>query len=838
MQPRDCKNDNDNDNQIHSKDTHPSHSSAKQPSSPDNHIDVAVVGRGPAGLAAAYHLASAAISNGQRLNITLIESRKKELASIRTVKAVLRHENKLALLNMIRSNEVLHPDDIQLINSVLCETQVEVRKIQEFILRRIEFLNQLAKNGKAHLLFKSDLSNIPFTVLNRIENLDTELNSTKPEEKKCIISFLHLTHFINSKKVKNLHQIQCILIGFSENKKDLVIDLDKIKKLLNLDIKHEIQEEELSTLLNNKENQEKLMLYALAQSDKVPVFYVTPRSGEYDVLSIESDGVIKNQTIKKEDLEKLTTEEKESLRSYLNQPIKTREPLPILSKLIPQTNLVDFNYETELTNIDFELGTLLIKKNGSSEKKSFTHIIASDGAHSKTRKLLPEEEKIERTMPKEMDYLEGNYHMSAYIELSRQDEKDITIPENEFTTQLLSGFMYFMHFGKKSHEKSNDKKVNISFVGEIPKKVYDDIQNKTGDEKRKSFEDYVKQCAAKYLGVKETDLVCKVKLSKNKNNNIKNTKNKIRTLTFEGKNRQAAIAAKKINEHSFYLLGDAYFTPNYPVGHGLNDGLDAAQTFFDLYKNPDNHLSNYNEKTKQNANNAISNMRLVKYIKMLLPDYFVQRFFEQINCKVDIDLKNEHGGAYDATKEYITNTLQSKKFDSKKLQTLLYSTSILIQFKDLINTEIDKIDYKNQLIIRIKNKVDNYDDAISKLKALCQSANSMNAPTGVTEIINLLSFPPDVTIEKITKIIKDRLNVDNNTRDKKVVLFYKYLLQELTPYRTIQESIQITMQRIDATPSLNKDVLFPNNKWETLSPKDKSKDFLAPFAPNISLKNK
>lgn len=328
---------------------------------------------------------------------------------------------------------------------------------------------------------------------------------------------------------------------------------------------------------------------------------------------------------------------------------------------------IKLSYETQLSSVNLHGGSLEIIENNETKPVSFKRLIGADGANSQTLDLvnqnLPEEEKIQRTTPKSMKHLENSFHLGTYVKLSRKDQKDLNIPEREFVSAFMSNKnpgklfksneLYFLRFDKKSHLKNNKKSVKMGFVGELPKHIYKEAQqyqkkinaksgeitklernaNHSGqqetlmlqqallekanlvDQRNQLLLNYAKRAAAGSLKIDEDALQIEVVGSKKTP-----AKDKLKILTFQGGSLQAEKAAIELNGHGFYLAGDAYFTPNYPVGHGMNDGLEASAKLGKIPPNAESmpeHIFAYNKLTSYNASFAMRMMQCIHWFRKL-----------------------------------------------------------------------------------------------------------------------------------------------------------------------------------------------------------------------------
>ncbi|WP_133129209.1 FAD-dependent oxidoreductase, partial [Legionella steigerwaltii] len=339
-------------------------------------------------------------------------------------------------------------------------------------------------------------------------------------------------------------------------------------------------------------------------------------------------------------------------------------------------NAINILYETTLESVDPARGIATMKsKDGPSQEIGYQHLVAADGGRSQTLALvnakLEKRDQIKRSTPLGMKHIAHTFHLGAYVKLSRADGQPLVLPEREFTSSFMddgdnseSHRLYFLRFEKKSHDKSNKKSVKMGFIGEVPKEIYDqyqeylkeaeDLQKKIGEidaklkinandtdllsEKEKlesSYQSvvteaqkhalaYAKKAAAKYMNVKESELNIELTPSKKTPE-----KDKLKILAFQGNSQLAGKAAIRVNDHGFYLIGDAYFTPNYALGHGLNDGLEAAAMIGKIPKKESKqskgenvqslqqHLSEYNKLNAKNSNFIRMMMQVIRWFRKL-----------------------------------------------------------------------------------------------------------------------------------------------------------------------------------------------------------------------------
>lgn len=923
--------------------------------------NIVVVGGGPAGLTAAYYLArNAMLNNEQLIRIRLLEKRAQEGANLRTQTVVLNLARQMDLVDMIQPGEELTIDDIKFIESLTSSVQIKISKVQDFILRRIAYLNQQHEKKNAYSIanIKAD-----WNTLETITHNNTQpLKPSMIQEKKINIMNVY-SYFLDAQN-KMGYALSGLSIRISENNKLsflYTIALSQLKTLLALE--KDITQDDIKKLLEDEENIRKITIAAFVLRTPNGMHFTKSKNNSLSYAFLTSAGTLKECTIADDNLKKILGNDYADI--MLSNNFDSQKLIPYLSEIIKpilenesKINLIDLEYQSSIEQIDFNNGTInTVDKNKNLKTESFQHIIAADGAQAETLKKLPKEEAIRRTTPKNMEHIENSYHLGAYIELSRTDGKEIKLPTMEFTSHYLNDFLYFIRFMQSSRIDANKTTSKVQFIGEIPKNLHDDIKdlnnkideatryikiieemiadkfkaienmitkikkfqkNTTGTEnaiisqlidlsekinrrqekpenikeqiqqigklinqldstfnqqtknalsdglymlilnsgshdlhskkeelttlqqtllaeKNETITNYIRKCAAKYLNIEESKLQCKMHLADPKKPTADN-KNKLRALAFQGKSEKAEIAAKSINEHHFYLLGDAYFTPNYPVGHGLNDGMEAAKEVGILSKlndsfSKDLHLKNYNTLTEANANKAIEFMQWIRRASFLgVTRTILAKMLEYL---VDKQAKDEKITFISSTNKQITqyiddvfNPITSPIIDAdqhKKLQSILKSPTLLKACKEYIASKIEKInsDVVKQvpMLLEIANKTYDYTKIIQDLKTIAGSANTLLAPSGVKAIIKILSSPSDISNKAVMNILATRQENKHHARDPNIQNFYNNILKKLNPpnmntlYETLQSAIEdyekaLSAQWDNAAPKTNQHTLF------------------------------
>lgn len=244
-----------------------------------------------------------------------------------------------------------------------------------------------------------------------------------------------------------------------------------------------------------------------------------------------------------------------------------------------------------------------------------------------------------------------------------------------FFNSSKNNLLYFLRFNKSSFLKSNGEYIKFGYVGEIKKELFEKIkkidsetseltdrisfhtksieilennilklqalivEEKSYDElPQKIFENQANIFELQELiNVMREDLFNLLKLRKNiviskitedtcaklninpqdieieLHSSQKNpAKDKLKLTTFAGDSIIAERAAIEINGNYFYLIGDSYFTPLYPFGHGLNDGLRAACILGKMIGNRMDLTLEYDSTLREQANLVINRMKDLK----------------------------------------------------------------------------------------------------------------------------------------------------------------------------------------------------------------------------------
>ncbi|OEH45817.1 hypothetical protein lpari_03224 [Legionella parisiensis] len=103
-------------------------------------------------------------------------------------------------------------------------------------------------------------------------------------------------------------------------------------------------------------------------------------------------------------------------------------------------------------------------------------------------------------------------------------------------------------------------------------------------------------------------------------------KDKLKITTFKGDSQLCNKAHVSLNKHYIVLIGDSFFTPLYPLGHGLNDSFRAAESLGICIEGLAS-LDGYDDLLKKQAKSRIDNMSSIRIGSSVLTTKLNNIFF-------------------------------------------------------------------------------------------------------------------------------------------------------------------------------------------------------------------
>ena len=470
---------------------------------------------------------------------------------------------------------------------------------------------------------------------------------------------------------------------------------------------------------------------------------------------------------------------------------------------------LNIEYKTRIKFASLPEGTATLISNDQEIDIQFGHLIAADGANCETLEKINfgDIKKPVRQSVSKLSYLKNTFHLGVYAICKRIDGLPFEIPDEEFIRGHSSHkLLYFIRVDKASHKKSGGTFVKVGFVGEIPKKIFVQhqrehheyiqagVDNQSIDPTYYTALNYVKTTFAKSLKLRKTDLILELKTSKN------TKKNATRVLAFKGRSIKADTAAVRANTHGFYLIGDAYFSPNYPIGHGLNDGAFAASYLGCIKKSTeesvnylDKHIYQYNQITNNLAQIAIDIMKQLYWIDAFRQKWLIRRLLTP-------EFVIKENGAYLMIRDQYDNKLNSESvlrlgYNSIDLQILNYINSKFTQYiASFQNNPETKINDLMIVFMKVHSTIINqYRIEIKHILRILQDKNpEIDLRVANNYIERIIKSTRKRILAKAAYLLKKEKNTDELFQSDTCsdpVIVRELLSKEINPFKNNKNSV-------------------------------------------------
>lgn len=250
--------------------------------------------------------------------------------------------------------------------------------------------------------------------------------------------------------------------------------------------------------------------------------------------------------------------------------------------------------ESQITKINMRTGVLNTKPNdgkGQEQQFQFDYTIGADGANHPAANVLNKGAKQDLITYCPISEPKHPFHASVNVTIERKDGNKLELPEKQFISDSTST-AWAISFDTLS--KSFDgKKVKSTFGGEIPEELFNLINDynkqdlsKTAKKRTiKKITEYIKGLVQSYFkkaGINDDAelIVTLVKPSLK----YKKKKDKMKLQAFMSKFSRANVAAVEINGRVFIVGADAYRTPNYQFGHGINHAFEHSRKVGQIFQ--------------------------------------------------------------------------------------------------------------------------------------------------------------------------------------------------------------------------------------------------------------
>jgi ankyrin repeat protein/2-polyprenyl-6-methoxyphenol hydroxylase-like FAD-dependent oxidoreductase len=281
-----------------------------------------------------------------------------------------------------------------------------------------------------------------------------------------------------------------------------------------------------------------------------------------------------------------------------------------------------------VSQVSLQDGTLTLGNAKDTENPGtayqFKNLVCADGFLHETANKIRDDKNESVFSYKDIASPKKPYHGSFYVTIETLNKKKINVGELQFaetkTEMNGEGYLAGLSFTRskpKEGEAPDLTKINCTFGGEIPKELYDQITayNELSDDKRNNqtlanllkanVSEHMKTVIESHLariGVSEQDIKVTIKAGNpQKSNAAKKQRLKIQAFTTNLKEAEKAVHSE--GGHTAFLVGDAYRTPNYQLGHGLNHAFQHAAQFGKVLdggsiKDYDSHAASISQKVR------------------------------------------------------------------------------------------------------------------------------------------------------------------------------------------------------------------------------------------------
>jgi len=267
-----------------------------------------------------------------------------------------------------------------------------------------------------------------------------------------------------------------------------------------------------------------------------------------------------------------------------------------LEELNQENQLIEFLYHSRLDVVNCEQGIATVINLVDSDLElievEYEFLIGADGASHHAANVFNQcatKETISYISVKSPGH---RYHGNFYITIKRQDGGILNIPDESHMMGIQSlvygdqplDVLYYLMFNPSSHHRSQMKSVKCNFISELPRPLYKLIKSHNIIAESVMLM-YLKKIISNLFKDKELnngELIISI-VKPSQKHGVQ--KDKLKFVAFKTGMLEANKAAVKEGNTYFVVLGDAFRTPEYHVGHGLNDALWQASNINDIFSN-------------------------------------------------------------------------------------------------------------------------------------------------------------------------------------------------------------------------------------------------------------
>ncbi|MDI9818239.1 MULTISPECIES: hypothetical protein [unclassified Legionella] len=238
---------------------------------------------------------------------------------------------------------------------------------------------------------------------------------------------------------------------------------------------------------------------------------------------------------------------------------------------------------------------------------TFTYLVGADGTRHHALDLVNAGFSPPLITHKKDEVEFHEHNVSAYIVVKRKDGLPLELPEiseqsgdeeikalKEFYISKDGDLVYIFGIDKSSYAKSHNLSFKTNFVGEVPGGLIElDSDQRLTSTSKENILDSIKEKITNALveaGMKEVELEL-LTVKPSRKHGV--AKDKVKFLFFPTHLETAEKSAVCVNGHYFLLIGDAYRSSFYPLGHGAYDAISYGRYTQEVFQS--NAIESFNE---------------------------------------------------------------------------------------------------------------------------------------------------------------------------------------------------------------------------------------------------
>ncbi len=262
-----------------------------------------------------------------------------------------------------------------------------------------------------------------------------------------------------------------------------------------------------------------------------------------------------------------------------------------LEDLNQKNQLIEFMYQSQLESIDCEQGVALVR-GLEDEYIEYKFLVGADGASHHAVNVFNQCAKNEKIEYTPVESPSHRYHGNFYITIKRRDGGVLNMPHENYMMAIQpriydeqpADALCYLLFNASSYCQSLMRSVKCNFIGELPRSLYKLIKSHDDSSEAVTCM-YLKQIISNLFENEELnngELIISI-VKPSQKHGVQ--KDKLKLIAFKAGMIEANKAVVKEGNTYFVVLGDAFRTPEYRVGHGLNNALWQASHITDIFKN-------------------------------------------------------------------------------------------------------------------------------------------------------------------------------------------------------------------------------------------------------------